>query len=294
MNRRTITLSLLFFSITLLFLTRDSLGWGFWSHREIHRHALRILPEDMKPFFARYADTLVAHSIDPDIRRRGDSLEQYYHYIDIDRYGAYPFPELPRSYAEAAKKFGKATVDTNGTLPWRIADVTRNLADAMKRKDHKDILHYAAYLGHYVADAHVPLHTVDNYDGQRTNQKGIHSRWESRIPEMFGKNFRFDVAPPVRLGDPLASAFEIVLESHLLADSVLALDLKAREGIPEEELMKKVERRGRMEVQMSEKYYAQYYELLNGMVERRLAASANKVASYWYTAWVDAGKPDLF
>lgn len=293
MNRRAILFTVLFSLVALLFLTRESLGWGFWAHREIHRHAIRILPDGMKPFFERFADTLVARSVEPDLRRQGDSLEQYYHYIDIDRYGAYPFRGLPRSYAEAVKKFGKATVDTNGTLPWRIADFTEKLSDAMRKKDVEKILYYASYLGHYIGDAHVPLHTVDNYDGQRTNQKGIHARWEARIPEMFGKNFRYDVAPPVHVGDPLAAAFDLVLESHLLADSVLTLDLKAREGIPEGELMKSVERRGRTEYQMSEQYYKQYYELLNGMVERRLAASATKVASFWYTAWVNAGKPNL-
>lgn len=293
MNRRTITLSLLLFCSTLFFLTRDSLGWGSRSHPEIHRHAVRILPAEMKAFFERHADTLAARSNEPDLNRRADSLEGYYHYIDIDRYGAYPFRDLPRSYAEAVKKFGKATVDTNGTLPWRIAEFTRRLSDAMRRKDEKDILYCASYLGHYVADAHVPLHTVENYDGQLTNQKGLHARWESRIPEMFGEKFRYDVGAPYRIDDPLASAFGIVLESHLLADSVLALDLEAREGIPEHELMKMVERRGWTQLQMSEKYYARYYTLLNGMVERQLAASARSVASYWYTAWVDAGRPEL-
>ena len=293
MNRRTILLPLLFSLVALLLLTRESISWGFWSHREIHRHAVRALPDEMNKFFTRYADTLVYRSVEPDLNRGKDSLEAAYHYIDIDRYGAYPFNELPRSYREAAKKFGKVTVDTNGTLPWRIADYTAKLSDAMKRKDQEEILTVAAYLGHYIADAHVPLHTVENYDGQLTNQKGLHSRWESRIPEMFGKKFRFDVAPAHYIKDPLAQAFDIVLESHLLADSVLVLDLKAREGIPEGELMKAVERRGRTVYELSEKYYTRYYELLNGMVERRLAASASKVASFWYTAWVNAGRPEL-
>jgi hypothetical protein len=33
--------------------------------------------------------------------------------------------------------------------------------------------------------------------------------------------------------------------------------------------------------------------MLNGMVERRLAQSIFAVASFWYTAWVNAGQPDL-
>ena len=32
---------------------------------------------------------------------------------------------------------------------------------------------------------------------------------------------------------------------------------------------------------------------MNGMVERRLRAAILAVGSVWYTAWVDAGQPDL-
>ena len=39
-----------------------------------------------------------------------------------------------------------------------------------------------ADLGHYLADAHVPLHT-GNYSSQRTNQTGIHALWETHNVE---------------------------------------------------------------------------------------------------------------
>ena len=32
---------------------------------------------------------------------------------------------------------------------------------------------------------------------------------------------------------------------------------------------------------------------LNGMVERRMRQSIHTIASFWYTAWVHAGQPDL-
>ena len=36
-----------------------------------------------------------------------------------------------------------------------------------------------------------------------------------------------------------------------------------------------------------------YHKLLNGMVERRMRQSIQTIAGLWYTAWVNAGQPDL-
>ena len=33
--------------------------------------------------------------------------------------------------------------------------------------------------------------------------------------------------------------------------------------------------------------------MLDGMVERRMRESIYAIASFWYTAWVNAGQPDL-
>ncbi|MGH2569010.1 MAG: zinc dependent phospholipase C family protein [Bacteroidota bacterium] len=289
-TRLTLFLSL---AAILTLISQNVFGWGFWAHREIHRYAIQSLPADMQPFFAENADTLIARAVEPDNRRYSDPTEAPHHYIDIDRYGVYPFDELPRSQDEAVKKFGKATVDSNGTVPWRIVDFTRKLSNAMKQNDRRGILFFASNLGHYIADAHVPLHTTENYDGQLSNQKGIHSRWESRLPEKFGPQYSLGAESVEYINDPLAYAFDIVLESFRLKDSVLSLDLEVRKEIPSADLMKTVERRGRTEHEFSEQYFQLYHKKLNGMVERRMKDAVRRVASYWYMAWVDAGKPDL-
>ncbi len=43
----------------------------------------------------------------------------------------------------------------------------------------------------------------------------------------------------------------------------------------------------------SESYAKAYQRMLNKMVERRLRSSILSVGSYWYSAWVNAGQPDL-
>jgi hypothetical protein len=268
-------------------------SWGWWSHKEIHRFALQSLPAEMRPFFDVNGDSIIERAVDADRRVFVDKKEQPYHFIDIDRYGKYPFAELPRSYAEAVKKFGKETVDSNGTVPWRIADFTERLTEAMKRGDRKAILFFVSNLGHYVADAHVPLHSTENYNGQLSNQLGIHSRWETQLPEQFGKRYKLEPVQVEYIKDPVDMGFTIILESYQLVDSVLAMERKAREGIPESDLFTTKKERGRTVYLYSEEYYNRYHKLLNGMVERRMKDSIRRVASFWYTAWMNAGKPDL-
>ena len=53
------------------------------------------------------------------------------------------------------------------------------------------------------------------------------------------------------------------------------------------------ERNGKTVRQYSSAYTRAYDQLLRGMVERRMRQSILAVASFWYTAWVNAGQPDL-
>ena len=48
-----------------------------------------------------------------------------------------------------------------------------------------------------------------------------------------------------------------------------------------------------MDTLYSEVYSLAYQKMLNGMVQRRMRASILSVGSFWYSAWVDAGQPDL-
>ncbi len=270
-----------------------SAGWGFWAHREINRRAIESLPLSLHDFFSANEDYIVEHSIDPDQRRFGDKEEEFYHYLDIDRYGRYPFSELPHDYTTAAKKYGQDSLKKNGLVPWRIEVITAKLTDAMKRANKGDILYYAADLGHYVADACVPLHATENYNGQLSGQTGIHSRFESRLPEMFGKDYQFFQPRVGYVENPLERAFQIILKSYTLADSVLKADLKAKADSGENEAFLVGRKNGKTEYRYSDKYYARFNGHLNGIVENRMRDAISAVADYWFTAWVKAGKPDL-
>lgn len=52
-------------------------------------------------------------------------------------------------------------------------------------------------------------------------------------------------------------------------------------------------RNGTMLRQYSSAFTIAYNKKLDGMIERRMRLSVASVASFWYTAWVNAGQPDL-
>ena len=91
---------------------------------------------------------------------------------------------MPHKWDEAVKKISEDSVRAYGIVPWWVETMQSRLAKAFKEKDHPKILRMSAEIGHYIADAHVPLHAGMNHNGQLTNQQGIHGFWESRIPEL--------------------------------------------------------------------------------------------------------------
>jgi len=287
-------LPLFFIGIIALITGDKAFGWGFWAHKEINKRAIQLLPPPMKEFFLDHAEYIIEHSIDPDQRRSmGDSLEAYNHYLDIDYYGTYPFGALPRNYDSAVAKFGVDTVRKQGVVPWRIAALTDSLANAMRRKDEEGILHFSADLGHYVADSHVPLHAVVDYDGVRRGQRGIHKRWESDLAERFAQSYTFPTEGVLTIDDPLMYAFNTILESYRCADSVLNADAEAQLKVPGAKQVKRVYSKGDTAFVFSAAYYDSLRTLDNGLLERRMQKAVISLASCWLTAWVRAGKPGL-
>jgi hypothetical protein len=54
------------------------------------------------------------------------------------------------------------------------------------------------------------------------------------------------------------------------------------------------ERRGNVTTKVYSKEFCDlYHSKMNGMVERRIKRAVLSTGSIWYTAWVDAGQPDL-
>jgi hypothetical protein len=168
------------------------------------------------------------------------------------------------------------------------------LTHAFKEKNQAQILKYSAEIGHYIADAHVPLHASSNHNGQYTDQKGIHGFWESRVPELLAdKNWDFFIGKAEYISDPLDFIWKRVWESAAASDTVLLYEKELSRVFPKDQKYSFEDRNGTMIRQYSSAYTIEYDKRLKGMVERRMRQSIYAIACFWYTAWVDAGQPDL-
>lgn len=237
---------------------------------------------------------LEEHSVDPDKRRYAVNDEAPRHYIDIDHYGAYPFTDLPRKWDSAVAHYSIDTLKAHGIVPWHIEFMLARLTKAFREKNFSGIMKNSAELGHYIADAHVPLHVCSNHNGQLTGQKGIHAFWESRVPELLAeKHFNFLIGKAVYLKNPGEYIWDRVLESAKASDSVLSFERQLSKQFPDDKKYSFENRNGIVIKQYSSAYTIAYNKMLNGMIERRMCLSIKSIASFWYTAWINAGQPDL-
>lgn len=275
-----------------LLLSGPAFCWGFYAHRLINREACFLLPPEMMVFYKPNIDFLTEHAVDPDKRRYAVREEGPRHYIDLDRYDHWD--SIPASYSRALERYGEDSLMQHGIGPWWIQIMVSRLTRAFERKDRFAIIKLSAELGHYVSDAHVPLHASSNHNGQHTNQHGIHGFWESRIPELFAENeFDLLIGKAGYVKSISALAWKVVRESALAADTVLLYERDLNGRFPQDAKFSFEPRNGVVMRQYSTAYSRAYHRSLNGMVERRMRASILATASLWYTAWVNAGQPNL-
>lgn len=279
----------------LLFLccSLPSFPWGFYAHRLINFQAVFLLPPEMLVFFKPHIAYLREHAVDPDRRRYIVPGEGPRHFIDLDHYGT-AADSLPRSWKAALERFGEDSLTKHGIVPWWLQHMQYRLTRAFREKQPAAILKLAADIGHYIGDAHVPLHACSNYDGQFTNQRGIHALWESALPELLAEEqWQLFTLRACYFQHPSDFFWQRVLESGRAVDTVLQAERKLTAIFPPDIRYVFSERNGKLQRQYAPAFAAAYHEEMNGLTERRLKESIQAVASSWYTAWVNAGQPDL-
>lgn len=326
--------------------------WGFFGHRRINELAVFTLPPELIVFYKQNIDYVAQHAVDADKRRYATRHEAVRHYIDLDHWGVFPFPDLPRDWPGALARhsvlyridqkgdtvslaipdrrwairnilpqyyedswlipcevidslypqapeacreaFALDTLSRHGVLPYNLQQMQYRLTQAFLRRDTELILRLSADLGHYIGDAHVPLHTTSNYNGQLTGQDGIHAFWESRLPELYADaDYTFWVGPAQYVDDKESWFWDIVLTSHQLVDSVLLIEKDLRQAFPPDRQFCYEDRLGQTVRTQCADFAEAYHRRLGGMVEKRMQAAVWAVGCAWYSAWIDAGKPDL-
>jgi hypothetical protein len=266
-------------------------AWGMDVHRLITARALDGMPPEIKPFFAAEREFIIEHSVDPDLWRimdlrgdRGDEPPNHFLDLDFEEGSTPPFVNIPRDYDAYVKKYGAGPAARYGRLPWRAEEVYNRLVASFRdiakpgAPYAADNARYAlAVLAHYVEDAHQPFHAALNYDGQLTNQRGIHARFETELILRNAKSLTLAPVKAVVISGFRDYIFKTLIDSQALVEGILAADLKATQG--------------------REFYDDAYFDaLLKGSratAERRLSEAASGVASAALSAWTEAGKPAL-
>jgi hypothetical protein len=279
-------------AIVFFLLVQPAFCWGFYAHKLINQYAVFLLPPEMMVLYKPNISFITEHAVDPDKRRYAVKEEGPRHYIDLDHYQ--PWDSIPWAYNKAVEKYTEDSLQKHGIGPWWIQTMMSRLTRAFTEKDKFRIIKLSAELGHYIGDLHVPLHASSNHNGQLTNQQGIHGFWESRIPELLAeKEFDFFIGKAGYVNSIPVLLWKAARQSALSADTVLTLERNLSMGFRPDQKYSFELRSGIIVRQYSTAYSLAYHNLLNGMVERRMRQSIQAVASLWYTAWVNAGQPDL-
>lgn len=269
-------------------------GWGFFGHRTINYSAVFTCPKEIFPFYKKHIVTIQNQSVNPDKRRYIIEEEAPRHYLDADFYEkSTPLDTIPHNYDSAIARYGEAAVLSHGIVPWYVITMKHRLTWAFAHGEVDQIIRLSADIGHYIADLHVPLHSTHNYNGQLTDQHGIHGFWESRLPELFSKDYDFFVGEAKYIHNVSEEVWKHFEQSYGAKDSVLLIEKKLNQSIKQDKKYT-YEQRGNQNIKTYSQYYSDlYHKKLDNMVERRMRESILMVGSMWFTCWVDAGQPDL-
>lgn len=286
-----------------LISVQAAFAWGLDGHMLINRLAGLALPEDV-PSFLRSESAIAAleyYGPEPDRWRSRtepelNTAQAPEHFLDLeyaDLVG--PLPRNRYDYVRALVAVQAAhpdltlTAEKVGMQPYQTNELYERLKSAMRdyrgllaaKKDTKpvecEITFLAGWLGHYVGDGSMPLHTSIQYNGWTgpnpngyTTEHHIHALFESdyvRANVQTG-----DVAPlveaakPVVMGDVFDDYLKYLRHSNTLVETTYRLEKAGAftgAGTPDGK----------------------------ALVDKQLAAGAIELRDVIYTAWVRSGDP---
>src|ERR1700722_13928503 len=281
-------------TILLLFIVFSFSSWGFLVHQTICQLSVYELPKKMQPFFFKNLSWLVKESIQPDIRRNTDACEAPKHFIDLEMYGDSSEWKMPLHWVDALKIYSKDTLMKYGYVPYVVIMEKNNLTNVMRNKNADSILFYAGDLCHYISDANVPLHTTTNYDGQLSKQNGIYALWETQIPQIELNQYNLYANHKASyLKNPEETIWNGIRNAHNLLKEIFEEEIKTSKNFSDSTKYHTQTKNGKQYKNYTDNFAKAYSKKLGGSINDQLIRSANMVSDFWYTCWVDAGKPDL-
>jgi len=262
--------------LTLLSMLFILSSWGEKGHQKINSTAPQFFPSGLNKYHG-WSEVLAAHGSDPDNRRRTDPTEGIKHYIDIDAYDDFvKTHKIVEGKDEAFSKYGSEFIKKNGTLPWVTDSVYHVLVNQFKTKEWSKVLLTASDLGHYVGDGHMPLHLTTNYDGQLTKQKGIHSRYESKMFGLYTDSIIVKHSRLHKVKNVSRYVFDYIYNNFQYKDSLLNADKYAYEKANHE---------------YNDIYYQTLWRKTMGFTNKMIDGSSKSLAELIKMAWIEAGRP---
>ena len=275
--------------IVPLALTSFVGAWGYDGHRRINYIASKQLKGPFGQFLKNNSDPLKWYAVAPDYNKDIDSEEFHRHFIDADYYDEYPFTKIPKKYEELISLYGEDKIRKYGIAPWAINETCERIIDLLKKNQLEEAIYNMGVVGHYIADLHMPLHTVINYNGQFSGNDGIHKRWEHRLVDEYVKKIK-PVGKIEKVEDPWSFSMKIVKESFKLHSLILEADTKARKLLTKEQ----ADRLNSYDVLSFEKpYLDSLFDDTGNLLNERMGRAVMRLASLWNYCWEQAGRPKL-
>jgi len=251
-------------------------GWGENGDRLVTNKAVDTLPQEMQPFFQANRQFLVQHVTDPGSGAE-EAADEFNQFIRLDHYGPFPFTALPRVYTAASAKFTRHVLETYGLLPWQIGIYSKKLTDAFQSGNWAEAKLAAAALAFYVSAAHDPFNTTINNTGSISGQPGVNERFGVGLVDRYQLFFFVKPNEAEFIRDPTGQGFEMALGAHSWLENILLADLRAHDGL----------------TTYGDEYYDRFYAQAGAVLVRQLSDASSDIGSYWMTAWINAGRPQL-
>lgn len=237
----------------LILQTQQAYGWGKDGHCLVGSAAAQVLASEGKALFKNHRFDFCYYNNVPDLIWKAPATyesERHEHYFNLEpvlrvlKKEGKTLQDLPRKRSELEG----SNIEKNwGQAPWRIQELYDQITSLAKRlqkkpENHRELqaqwLVVAGVLGHYIADLAQPLHCTENYDGQLTGQKGLHSHFESSalgelLPELEAKVVArarqgwAEFSKKARKKNVFQLSVELCQSSLALVPEVLKLDKKA-------------------------------------------------------------------
>jgi hypothetical protein len=268
------------YPVSLIMICLMLSGWGSKGHRKISQNMAPCLPAQMSFLKPAWTNVVASNASAADYRKDEDPDESARHFIDIDNYPEFVLSGfIEQKYDSVVARHGLAFVIDQGILPWATVTTYDSLKSCFRRGDWNKSALFAADLGHYVGDGHMPLHITKNYNGQFTGQTGVHSRYETTMVGKFESQIIYPVDSARIIQNVREFVFDYLYEDYKYVDSVLIADGYATTTGG---------------ATGSTEYYQALWAKSGDFTILMMRNASDALASLVYTAWVEAGSPRIY